>query len=88
MFLRTAHLIYVQLPEALGLAIRLGDKAHIRQDFNAPANPYTVETIFKTVQILVDVTDDLWVPDTPDASAGGHCSRHRTSNGGVHTVSD
>lgn len=41
-FLRTAHLIYVKhrkLPEALGLAIRLGDKELIRQDFNAPANP-------------------------------------------------
>lgn len=41
-FLRTAHKIYVQhhkFPEALALAIRLGDQDLIRQDFNAPANP-------------------------------------------------
>ncbi|KAK7046680.1 26S proteasome regulatory subunit RPN1 [Favolaschia claudopus] len=41
-FLRTAHKIYVQhrkFPEALALAIRLGDPALIREDFNAPGNP-------------------------------------------------
>ncbi|KAJ7512053.1 armadillo-type protein [Mycena galericulata] len=41
-FLRTAHSIYVQhrkFPEALALAIRLGDPALIREDFNAPGNP-------------------------------------------------
>ncbi|KDR72525.1 hypothetical protein GALMADRAFT_252654 [Galerina marginata CBS 339.88] len=42
LFLRTAHSIYVQhhkFPEALSLAIRLGDPVLIREDFNAPANP-------------------------------------------------
>jgi 26S proteasome regulatory subunit N1 len=42
-FLRTTHDIFMQyhkFPEALGLAIRLGDKELIRQDFNAAANPY------------------------------------------------
>jgi 26S proteasome regulatory subunit N1 len=42
-FLRTAHDIFMQyhkFPEALGLAIRLGDKELIRQDFNVPTNPY------------------------------------------------
>lgn len=42
-FLRAAHTIYVQhskFPEALGLSIRLGDPDLIRQDFNAPGNPY------------------------------------------------
>ncbi|KAJ7278741.1 hypothetical protein C8J57DRAFT_1573401 [Mycena rebaudengoi] len=41
-FLRTAHTIYAQhhkFPEALALAIRLGDPALIREDFNAPGNP-------------------------------------------------
>ncbi|KAJ6631146.1 armadillo-type protein [Mycena sp. CBHHK59/15] len=41
-FLRTAHTIYVQhrkFPEALALAIRLGDMDLIREDFNAPGNP-------------------------------------------------
>ncbi|KAJ6590579.1 armadillo-type protein [Mycena vulgaris] len=41
-FLRTAHTIYVQhhkFPEALALAIRLGDAELIRKDFNAPGNP-------------------------------------------------
>ncbi|KAF7350460.1 26S proteasome regulatory subunit RPN1 [Mycena venus] len=41
-FLRTAHKIYVQhrkFPEALALAIRLGDPELIREDFNAPGNP-------------------------------------------------
>ncbi|KAF8999058.1 armadillo-type protein [Cyathus striatus] len=41
-FLRTAHTIYVQhhkFPEALALAIRLGDPDLIREDFNAPGNP-------------------------------------------------
>jgi 26S proteasome regulatory subunit N1 len=41
-FLRTAHTIYVQhhkFPEALALAIRLGDPELIREDFNAPGNP-------------------------------------------------
>jgi 26S proteasome regulatory subunit N1 len=43
MFMRTVHEIYIQhnrLPEALALAIRLGDPALIREDFNAPVNPY------------------------------------------------
>jgi 26S proteasome regulatory subunit N1 len=42
-FLRAAHKIYVQhskFPEALGLSIRLGDPDLVRQDFNAPGNPY------------------------------------------------
>ncbi|KAG6909917.1 hypothetical protein DXG01_014437 [Tephrocybe rancida] len=41
-FLHTAHAIYVQhqrFPEALALAIRLGNPELIREDFNAPANP-------------------------------------------------
>lgn len=41
-FLRTAHNIYVQhhkFPEALALAIRLGDPNLVREDFNAPGNP-------------------------------------------------
>ncbi|KAF8624967.1 hypothetical protein AX15_005608 [Amanita polypyramis BW_CC] len=41
-FLRTAHTIYVQhhkFPEALSLAIRIGDPELIREDFNAPGNP-------------------------------------------------
>ncbi|EDR09498.1 uncharacterized protein LACBIDRAFT_178729 [Laccaria bicolor S238N-H82] len=41
-FLRTAHTIYVQhhkFPEALELAIRLGDPDLVREDFNAPGNP-------------------------------------------------
>jgi 26S proteasome regulatory subunit N1 len=41
--LRTAHTIYVQhhkFPEALALAIRLGDPDLIREDFTAPGNPY------------------------------------------------
>ncbi|KAJ7145355.1 armadillo-type protein [Mycena crocata] len=41
-FLRTAHKIYVKhskFPEALALAIRLGDPELIRNDFNAPGNP-------------------------------------------------
>ena len=41
-FLRTAHNIYVQhhkFPEALALAIRLGDPNLVREDFTAPGNP-------------------------------------------------
>ncbi|KAK0480869.1 armadillo-type protein [Armillaria novae-zelandiae] len=41
-FLQTAHTIYVQqhkFPEALALAIRLGDPVLVREDFNAPGNP-------------------------------------------------
>ncbi|KAF8324345.1 26S proteasome regulatory complex non-ATPase subcomplex Rpn1 subunit [Cantharellus anzutake] len=41
-FLRTAHAIYMKFskyPEALSLAIRLGDPQLISQDFHAPANP-------------------------------------------------
>ncbi|KAG6873884.1 hypothetical protein C0995_009663 [Termitomyces sp. Mi166 len=41
-FLQTAHTIYVQhqkFPEALALAIRLGNPDLIREDFNAPGNP-------------------------------------------------
>ncbi|KDQ60190.1 hypothetical protein JAAARDRAFT_711978 [Jaapia argillacea MUCL 33604] len=41
-FLRTVHQIYVQhqkFPEAISLAIRLGDPALVREDFNAPGNP-------------------------------------------------
>ena len=47
-FLRTAHQIYIKylrLPEALSLAIRLGDRELIREDFNAPANPYAFPPI-------------------------------------------
>ena len=42
LFLRTAHTIYVKhakFPEALSLAIRLGDPDLVREDFNTPANP-------------------------------------------------
>ena len=41
-FLKAAHGIYVQhskFPEALALAIRLGDPDLIREDFNTPGNP-------------------------------------------------
>ena len=41
-FLKTAHKIYEchhKFPEALALAIRLGDPELIRADFNSPANP-------------------------------------------------
>ncbi|KNZ81635.1 26S proteasome regulatory subunit rpn-1 [Termitomyces sp. J132] len=41
-FLQTAHTIYVQhqrFPEALALAIRLGNPELIREDFNTPGNP-------------------------------------------------
>ncbi|KAF8646742.1 hypothetical protein AX16_007083 [Volvariella volvacea WC 439] len=41
-FLRAAHAIYVQyhkFPEALALAIRLGDQDLVREDFEAPGNP-------------------------------------------------
>lgn len=41
-FLRTAHAVYAKFskyPEALALAVRLGDSALISSDFNAPANP-------------------------------------------------
>ncbi|KAH8830118.1 armadillo-type protein [Flagelloscypha sp. PMI_526] len=41
-FLRTTHNIYIKhskFPEALAVAIRLGDPETIRSDFNAPANP-------------------------------------------------
>ncbi|KAG8746262.1 proteasome regulatory particle base subunit [Ceratobasidium sp. 414] len=41
-FLKTAHDIYVansKFPEALGLAIRIGDREMIVSDFNAPGNP-------------------------------------------------
>ncbi|CCM04738.1 uncharacterized protein FIBRA_06926 [Fibroporia radiculosa] len=41
-FLKAAHSIYGQhnkFPQALSLAIRLGDPELIRRDFNAPANP-------------------------------------------------
>lgn len=47
-FLRAAHQIYVQhskFPEALGLSIRLGDPDLIREDFNAPANPFVYSAI-------------------------------------------
>ncbi|KAI5888837.1 26S proteasome regulatory complex, non-ATPase subcomplex, Rpn1 subunit [Schizophyllum commune H4-8] len=41
-FLRTTHSIYSRhskFPDALSIAIRLGDRELIREDFNAPANP-------------------------------------------------
>lgn len=41
-FLETIHTIYVRrskFPEALAVAIRLGDKELIKSDFEAPANP-------------------------------------------------
>ncbi|KAG8761601.1 proteasome regulatory particle base subunit [Ceratobasidium sp. 428] len=41
-FLRTAHDIYVansKFPEALGLAIRIGDQTMIAKDFHTPGNP-------------------------------------------------
>ena len=42
-FLRTVHSIYVhhhKFPEALAIAIKLNDSDLIREDFNAPANPF------------------------------------------------
>jgi hypothetical protein len=47
-FLRTAHAIfakYLKFPEALSLAIRLGDAELISQDFHAPANPCVITHI-------------------------------------------
>jgi hypothetical protein len=47
-FLRTAHQIYLQydkLPEALSLAVRLGDSELIRHDFNISANPYDLHLL-------------------------------------------
>lgn len=41
-FLRTIHKIYIKhqrFPEAMSMAIRLGDPELIREDFNAPGNP-------------------------------------------------
>jgi 26S proteasome regulatory subunit N1 len=41
-FLRTAHAIYIQhdkYPDALAIAIRLNDRALIRENFHAPGNP-------------------------------------------------
>lgn len=41
-FLRTAHDIFIKyqkIPDALAVAIRLGDRAMIEADFRAPANP-------------------------------------------------
>ncbi|KAE9388117.1 26S proteasome regulatory complex, non-ATPase subcomplex, Rpn1 subunit [Gymnopus androsaceus JB14] len=41
-FLQTVHKIYTQFhkfPEAIGLAIRLGDRDMVRDDFNAAGNP-------------------------------------------------
>lgn len=41
-FLKTAHAIYakhLKFPEALAIAIRLGDQGLVREDFRAPANP-------------------------------------------------
>lgn len=55
-FLRTAHNIYVQhhkFPEALALAIRLGDPDLVREDFNAPGNPYVSSVIFFKFYILI-----------------------------------
>lgn len=51
-FLQTAHTIYVQhqkFPEALALAIRLGNPELIREDFNAPGNPYVLYLLFLSV---------------------------------------
>lgn len=42
-FMQTVHKIYTQFkkfPEAIGLAIRLGDRDMVRDDFNAVGNPY------------------------------------------------
>lgn len=44
-FLRTAHTIYIQqakFPEALTLAIRLGDRELIREDFEACEDRYVL----------------------------------------------
>ncbi|KAJ7454024.1 hypothetical protein B0H11DRAFT_2325546 [Mycena galericulata] len=49
-FLQTAHSIYAQhrkFPEALALAIRLGDPALIREDFNTPGNPSRIGRLMK-----------------------------------------
>lgn len=47
-FLETAHTIYVKhqkWPEALALAIRLGRPSLIKEDFEAPGNPYVVQAV-------------------------------------------
>lgn len=44
-FLQTVHKIYTQFqkfPEAITLAIRLGDRDMVRDDFNAAGNPYVL----------------------------------------------
>ena len=54
LFLRTAHTIYLQqgkFPEALELAIKLGERDLIKQDFEAPANPYVV-TCAETTRLM------------------------------------
>lgn len=45
-FLRTAHDIYIKhhkVPDALAIAIRLGDPELVEKDFRSPANPYVTE---------------------------------------------
>jgi 26S proteasome regulatory subunit N1 len=62
-FLRTAHEIYVRqkkYPEALALAIRLGDRELIKVDFQAPANPYVLYAI--SVMSQTNIFLELVVP--------------------------
>ncbi|KAF8206006.1 hypothetical protein K438DRAFT_1817694 [Mycena galopus ATCC 62051] len=68
-FLRTAHKIYVQhckFPEALTLAIRLGDPELIREDFNAPGNPL-MKRQFTFLARAQTPIEWLWTPsENPD----------------------
>ena len=48
-FLKTAHEIYLKqkkFPDALALAIRLGERDLIVQDYNAPGNPLVFQLLF------------------------------------------
>ncbi|KAF7289899.1 26S proteasome regulatory subunit RPN1 [Mycena indigotica] len=66
-FLRTAHAIYARqnkFPEALALAIRLGDQELIREDFNTPSNPQMkrqLAFILARAQIPIE-----WLRANPD----------------------
>ncbi|PPQ66966.1 hypothetical protein CVT26_009997 [Gymnopilus dilepis] len=69
LFLKTAHSIYVQhhkFPEALTLAIRLGDPDLVREDFNAPANPLMkrqLAFLIARAQIPIE-----WLHSSPSSS--------------------
>lgn len=56
-FLRTAHDIFIKhnkVPDALAVAIRLGDPELIEKDFRCPANPYVMELTSATC-IFADI---------------------------------